>query len=44
VRAFARVRAEVVVLDRVSGRQLGDAHRRALGALEATTNESGRAA
>ena len=43
VRAFARVRAEVVVLDRVSGRQLGDAHRRALGALE-HAQEGGRAA
>ena len=42
VRAFARVRAEVVVLDRVSGRQLGDAHRRALGALENASE--GRAA
>lgn len=44
VRAFARVRAEVVVLDRVSGRQLGDAHRRALGALETSAQQGGRAA
>jgi uncharacterized protein (DUF58 family) len=35
VRAFASLRCEVVVLDRASGRRLGEAHRRALEALGA---------
>jgi len=34
VRAFASLRCEVVVLDRVSGRRLGEAHRKALEALD----------
>ena len=34
VHAFATLRCEVVVLDRVSGRRLGEAHRKALEALD----------
>jgi hypothetical protein len=40
VRPFAALRCEVVVLDRVSGRRLGEAHRRA---MEALGSESPRA-
>jgi hypothetical protein len=34
VHAFATLRCEVVVLDRVSGRRLGEVHRKALEALD----------
>ena len=34
VKAFATLRCEVVVLDRVSGRRLGEVHRKALEALD----------
>lgn len=49
VRAFAALRCEVVVLDRVSGRRLGEVHRKALEALDGraddkTTSDEGRAA
>ncbi len=39
VRAFATLRCEVVVLDRVSGRRLGDVHRKALEALDGRADE-----
>lgn len=44
VRAFASLRCEVVVLDRVSGRRLGEAHRKALEALDGRATATTEAA
>ncbi|MFO0713237.1 MAG: DUF58 domain-containing protein [Sandaracinus sp.] len=44
VRAFAALRCEVVVLDRVSGRRLGEVHRRALMSLDGSAEGPGRGA